>query len=210
MASERALELIAAAHRDRAKKLDLSGQNLTELPDSIGQLYSLVKLDLNNNQLVRLPEEIGNLTRLNKLYLSNNQLKALPKLKNINFLGVTLNRRYWIKISEWKSEWILDERNAEVRRRLIDRLGYEKICDELGAIEIDTWNEYTLLKIDNIQIIYQGWQEIGREPMMLLKMTCPSTAHIHILRVPPDMTSAEDAIVWVNHGIHPLQFSVQT
>jgi leucine-rich repeat protein SHOC2 len=46
--------------------------------------------------------------------------------------------------------------------------------------------------------------------MMLLKMTCPSTAHIHILRVPPNMTSAEAAIVWVNHGIHPAQFSIQT
>jgi hypothetical protein len=38
----------------------------------------------------------------------------------------------------------------------------------------------------------------------------PSTGHIHILRVPPEMTSAEAAITWVNHGIHPDEFSVQT
>ena len=49
-----------------------------------------------------------------------------------------------------------------------------------------------------------------REPMILLKMTCPSTGHIHILRVPPDLTSAEAAITWVNHGIHPDEFIVQT
>jgi leucine-rich repeat protein SHOC2 len=48
------------------------------------------------------------------------------------------------------------------------------------------------------------------EPIVLLKMTCPSTAHIQILRVPPEMVSAEDAIVWVNHGIHPDEFAVQT
>jgi hypothetical protein len=46
--------------------------------------------------------------------------------------------------------------------------------------------------------------------MMLLKMTCPSTAHIHILRVPPNMTSAEAAITWINHGIHPDDIAVQT
>jgi leucine-rich repeat protein SHOC2 len=134
----------------------------------------------------------------------------LPALQAVRMFGVNLPRRYWKNSSQWKSEWLLDENNVEIRRRLIDRLGYQKICDELGAIEIDTWNEYTLLKIDNIQIVYQGWREVGREPMMLLKMTCPSTAHIHILRVPPDMTRAEDAIVWVNHGIHPSEFAIQT
>jgi leucine-rich repeat protein SHOC2 len=41
-------------------------------------------------------------------------------------------------------------------------------------------------------------------------MTCPSTGHIHMLRMPPDMTSAEEAIVWVNQGIHPDQFTIQT
>jgi leucine-rich repeat protein SHOC2 len=48
------------------------------------------------------------------------------------------------------------------------------------------------------------------EPMVLLKMTCPSTNHIHILRVPPEMTSAEEAITWVNHGIHPDRIAFAT
>jgi leucine-rich repeat protein SHOC2 len=52
--------------------------------------------------------------------------------------------------------------------------------------------------------------DIDEEPMVLLKMTCLSTGHIHILRVPPEMNSAEAAITWVNHGIHPDEFSVQT
>jgi hypothetical protein len=125
-------------------------------------------------------------------------------------LDVNLPRRYWRKFSDWKAKWLLDEKNAEIRRRLIEHVGYEKICDELDAISIDIWQEYTLLKIDNVEIVYQGWREIGKEPMMLLKMTCPCTKHLHILRVPPDMTSAEAAIVWVNHGIHPSKFSIQT
>lgn len=36
--------------------------------------------------------------------------------------------------------------------------------------------------------------EIDVEPIHLLKMTCPSTRHIHVLRVPPDIFSAREAI----------------
>jgi hypothetical protein len=132
-----------------------------------------------------------------------------PKI-TVHMFGVSLPRRYWTKFSEWKAEWLLYEDNASIRQVLIEQLGYEEICDKLGAVLIDSWREYTLLKLDDMQIIYEGQKEVGREPMMLLKMTCPSTAGIHILRVPPEMTSAEAAITWVNHGIHPDRFAIQT
>jgi hypothetical protein len=59
----------------------------------------------------------------------------------------------------------------------------------LQAIELDYWQEYTLLKIDS---------DVDVEPIYLLKMTCPSTGYIHALRVPPDVPSAREAIAWVN------------
>ena len=46
--------------------------------------------------------------------------------------------------------------------------------------------------------------------MHLLKMTCPSTRHIHFLRVPPDITSARVAITWINWGVDPEGFEIQT
>ena len=46
--------------------------------------------------------------------------------------------------------------------------------------------------------------------MCLLKMVCPSTVYVYILRVPPDMTSAREAICWVNWGIQPEDFAVQS
>ena len=69
-----------------------------------------------------------------------------------------------------------------------------------------------MLKIDDCEqfIDYIPYPSPTTAPMVLLKMTCPSTAHIHILRVPPEMMSAEAAITWVNHGIYPDKFSVQT
>lgn len=101
----------------------------------------------------------------------------------------------------WKSEWLLEESNAEFRRLLIEGLGYDRIVQELEAVELDTWREYSLLKIQaNIDV----------EPIHLLKMTCPSTNHIHVLRVPPYLTSAREAIRWVNWDVDPEAFAVET
>ncbi|WP_293349794.1 MULTISPECIES: hypothetical protein [unclassified Microcoleus] len=83
---------------------------------------------------------------------------------------------------------------------LIQGIGYARICSELQAVELDSWQEYTLLKIDNADV----------EPIYLLKMTCPSMGFIHALRVPPDVRSAREAICWVNWDIEPEEFSVQT
>ena len=84
---------------------------------------------------------------------------------------------------------------------LIQVIDYESIAQELGAIELDSYQEYTLLKIDT---------DLDIEPIYLLKMTCPSTKFIHVLRVPPDVVSARDAIRWVNWGIDPEEFAIQT
>ena len=48
------------------------------------------------------------------------------------------------------------------------------------------------------------------EPIYLLKMACPSTGFIHALRVPPNINSAREAISWVNWGVDPEEFGVQT
>jgi leucine-rich repeat protein SHOC2 len=202
----------------RLIRLDLSFNQLSILPETIGSLFNLKNLWLNGNQITKLPNSFINLTNLTELHLEDNPLndlsvlKHLPDLKMVYFLNVFLSRRYFTKFSDWKAEWLLDEDNAEVRRVLIEQLGYERICKELNAINLDNWREYTLLKIDGIEAVYSEYHEeiIDREPMLLLKMTCPSTQHIHILRVPPEMTSAEAAITWVNHGIHPDKFAVQT
>jgi leucine-rich repeat protein SHOC2 len=223
--------------------LHVSHNQLTSLPDRIGNLSGLQKLYLRNNQLTSLPESMGNLSSLTELHLDNNQLASLPEsmdslsnlirlnlngnplsdlsmlqglanLKVVVFANVNLPRQYWTKFSEWKPQWLLSEDNAEIRRILIERVGYEKICADLDAVTIDIWREYSLLKIDRSRsglFYFQNFMGLNeREPLILLKMTCPSTQHIHILRVPPEMVSAEAAITWINHGIHPDLFAVQT
>ena len=119
-----------------------------------------------------------------------------------SYHGVTLPEKYGkIYPQQWQSQWLLREENAELRRVLIQGIGYARICQELQAIELDNWQEYTLLKIDN---------DVDEEPIYLLKMTCPSTSFTHALRVPPEMQSAHEAICWVNWGIEPEEFGIQT
>ncbi|BAY83843.1 hypothetical protein NIES267_33370 [Calothrix parasitica NIES-267] len=84
---------------------------------------------------------------------------------------------------------------------MIQGIGYNKIIEELKATQIDSWQEYRLLKIE---------RNIDIESIYLLKMTCPSTGHIHVLRVPPNMSSAKEAITWVNWVVEPEDFAVQT
>lgn len=41
-------------------------------------------------------------------------------------------------------------------------------------------------------------------------MTCPSTAYIHATRVPPTMTSAREAIRWINWDVDSLSNTVNS
>ncbi|MCC3419248.1 MAG: leucine-rich repeat domain-containing protein [Microcoleus sp. PH2017_07_MST_O_A] len=128
--------------------------------------------------------------------------------KLYSYHGVNLPEKYGqIHPNQWEARWILEEENAELRRALIQGIGYARICSELQATELDSWQEYTLLKID----FEDDFDESGQPlPVFLLKMTCPSTGHIHSLRVPPDVVSAKEAIRWVNWDIDSEEFSVQT
>ena len=116
--------------------------------------------------------------------------------------GVRLPEKYGrVHPNLWQARWLLTEENAELKRVLIQGIGYAKICTELQAIELDSWREYSLLRIDN---------DVDVEPIYLLKMTCPSTGYIHALRVPPEMRSAREAIRWANWDVDPEEFAVET
>ena len=116
--------------------------------------------------------------------------------------GVTVPKKYGnLPPRKWKPEWLLAEQNSELRRVLIQGIGYSRICQALQTIALDSWREYTLLKLN---------QAVDVEPIYLLTMTCPSTGFIHALRVPPEMQSAKEAITWVNWGIEPEEFAIET
>lgn len=60
------------------KTVDLSGQQLTTVPESVLNQTDITSLNLSNNQLTALPTGIGKLTNLQTLNVENNRLVSLP------------------------------------------------------------------------------------------------------------------------------------
>jgi Leucine-rich repeat (LRR) protein len=97
----------------RELKVDLSGQRLKQVPDSVYQNSAITYLDLGSNGVTIYPplsaiidtsksnsisylsEQIGQLTNLKTLILNANKLTTLPysitKLKNLEVLDLSLN-----------------------------------------------------------------------------------------------------------------------
>jgi hypothetical protein len=115
---------------------------------------------------------------------------------------------------QWKSEWVTQEQNAELRRVLIQEIGYARLCRELRVEELDSWREYTLLRIpiydDFAASVQAKVTSLEADEMYLLKMTCSSTNFVHIIRVPPSMRLARDAATWINWGIDPESITHET
>jgi Leucine-rich repeat (LRR) protein len=60
------------------KILYLDNNQITAIPDAIGNLTNLQKLSLRDNKITTIPDAIGRLTNLQFLYLDNNQITEIP------------------------------------------------------------------------------------------------------------------------------------
>lgn len=94
---------------DSLIKLNLDGNKLKMLPDSIGTVKSLKILYLSNNNLDTISPSIGSLNELTKLYLYNNkkltdlpiEIKKLKKLKTLDLRNTQISFENLKKIDEW-------------------------------------------------------------------------------------------------------------
>ena len=112
--------------------------NLTELPESIGNLTELVQLYIDDNELESLPESIGNLSNLYYLIANFNHITALPEsignLSNLNFLDLGYNELTYIpesigNLQNLEYLWIFDNQLSSLP---------ESICN----LNLD-WDGYT-------------------------------------------------------------------
>jgi hypothetical protein len=84
----------------------------------------------------------------------------------------------------WKPEWLLEAKNAEHRRGLIQGLGYNRIMGALPNRLIHAEQGMELREIS---------KTVDVEPIRLLKVVCPSTGFAYVLRVPPGVQTCEAA-----------------
>ncbi len=109
----------------------------------------------------------------------------------LRWRGVQVSDRLAFESQSLTGQEILDIENVELRRVLIERLGYETFIQQVGGLvrdrDQDAGGERQLVSIP--------FED--DEPLMVLKVTCPSTGHIHVLRVPPYLRSCRQAAAWI-------------
>ena len=95
---------------------------------------------------------------------------------------------YVIKKDTFTKEEILNEKNADVRREIVRKIGNEKLVEVLGGDIVDSKDGYELILID-----------IGDDRKRpFLKMINPSIGCTHVEGVHPDCKTVEDALKFRN------------
>ena len=83
---------------------------------------------------------------------------------------------------------VLSEKNAEVRREIVRKIGVHRVVTTLGGKELETWGNYSLISLDLGDGRHRPY----------LKMLNPSTGTWHIEGVHPDCHTIEAALNWRN------------
>lgn len=172
----------------------------------------------NGNKSYEVQYLVGELNGLARYWHGNGMLSRRYLARNGNPTGI---ERQWdntgklisVKLHLWASwttakelleyleglllkealtvEHILKVKNAELRRILIEDMGYERFVAQLDAQIIEQDGDRELLKVDFP----------NEESMCFVKVRCPSTGSYYMLRVPPTMKTAKEAVAWT-FGFH--------
>ncbi|MBD2250392.1 DUF6745 domain-containing protein [Nostoc parmelioides] len=168
--------------------LDLSGATeLGNLPENL----TCESLDISGCvNLVNLPPGL-HVTRWIELAGSGIKSLGLGHGFVLRWRGVEVSDYIAFESQSITGQDILKIENVELRRVLIERLGYETFLQQVGGLVRDRDKDAG----GERQLVYIPFED--DEALMVLKVTCPSTGHIHILRVPPQMQSCHQAAAWV-------------
>jgi hypothetical protein len=88
------------------------------------------------------------------------------------------------------AQQILEESNAEARRALIERYGQDRFFVDAVAAVLDRDPDH------GAELIAIHLQDDPERRMLALKLRCPSTSKVYIVRVPPNKRTARTALAW--------------
>lgn len=125
----------------RLTVLNLSKNNLEELPESIGQLRQLTQLHANNNPLKTLPLAIVNFRNLTALGLQETQL-SLQSLLYINTLGIP-------------SQSVgLNENHKAALNRIMNNFGIRESNEQFAITAMKVAATFAKTSIDDFSSLY--------------------------------------------------------
>jgi len=116
--------------------LDLTGNDLSDLPPEIGNFTNLTYLYLSENKLTELAPEISKLTNLAEFFISKNKLVSLPdeigNLINLKALYLDSNELVRLPASLTKLTNLYKNTGLDVRNNALDNLSsdLEAFLDE--------------------------------------------------------------------------------
>jgi hypothetical protein len=186
--------------RIRIGRLNASGcTRLTRLPEG---LRSLAQLDISN--CPNLQELPTGLEVSSWLDIGGSGVTRLPESLagvQLRWRGVSVDERIAFRPKTITVAEVLDERNAERRRVLLERFGFERFMREAGAAVMDRdrdpGGERQLLRL----------KLEGDEDLVCLSVSCPSTGRRYLLRVPPTMQTCRQAAAWTAGFDDPKRYN---
>ena len=102
--------------------------------------------------------------------------------------GVRVTEQVILRPETLTSKQIFSERNVEIRRLMIERLGLKQFLSQARAkcLDADQGGTRRLYRI-NLP---------GDEPIVAVRVQCPSTGQIYFLRVPAEIRTCREAVAW--------------
>lgn len=150
--------------------------------------------------LSELPEGLHVVTWLDVAHMPLRQLPASVQGVQLRWRGVIIDEQIVFHPETITARQVLAERNAERRRVLLERLGYERFLAEAQAEVLhqdqDAGGERRLLRVP-LQ---------DDEPLVCLQVQCPSTGRRYLIRVPPTMRHCHQAAAWIAGFDDPEQY----
>ena len=162
---------------------------LTSLPP---WLTRVAQLDLRDCAGIRaLPD---GLTVSSWVDVAGTGVTSLPRSMDgvrLRWRGVQVDARIAFLPETITAGEVLAEPNAERRRVMLERMGYERFFDGAKARvldkDTDPGGERRLLKV----VMDRD------EDLVCLQVSCPSTGRRYVIRVPPKVGTCHDAAAWI-------------
>ena len=161
---------------------------LAKLPSKLGPLASL---DMRGcRRIASVPPDIDVRSWID---IGGTQITCLPEsLRGIGlrWRGVPVTAQIAFFPETLKGPDILAERNSELRRVMIERVGFEKFLCGVNAEVLDTdqdlGGERKLLRVPLE----------NDEAVVIVSIHCPSTGRQYLVRVPPGTRTCHQAVAW--------------
>lgn len=173
----------ALAAPEKVYMLDLKGQGLDQLPESIGRLKYLQHLTLSENHLKRLPDSLVMLKNLQMILLRDNKgldahstfkiLKQIPYLRTVSLSNVDIE--YLPKDVNEMDSLVLLNLSANPRIKIKDVVSFLANNTSLALLYLDKNKLQSLpnniYKLKQIKGLYLSNNAFKSFPKALLKMT---------------------------------------